>query len=185
MTFAVHDCGFTARSALEHDDAGESRYNKILRIIRACRFGIHDISRVELDRSTRLPRFNMPLELGLFLGARSFGASRDRMKRCLVLEREPYRYQSFCSDIAGQDIRAHGGEPETAVRIVRDWLSISTTREVIVPSGSIIVRRYRAYQRELPDWCKRQQLVPNELTFKDETRLIALWLKANPWSTAV
>lgn len=183
VTFAVYDCGFTPRSALEHDDAGESRYNKILRIIRGCRLGIHDISRVELDRATRLPRFNMPLELGLFLGARNFGAGRDQTKRCLILERDPYRYQAFCSDIAGQDIRAHEGKRDIVIQIVRDWLSMSALRaDVVVPSGSIIAKRYRAYGRQLPKWCRRQQLMVNELTFLDETRLIRLWLKLNPWS---
>jgi len=40
-------------------------------IIRDSQFGIHDVSRVELDDANRLPRFNMPLELGLFLRAKA------------------------------------------------------------------------------------------------------------------
>lgn len=71
--FAVFDCGFLPRCALEIEDGGEERIRKIKRIIRECRYGIHDISRVELDSKSRLPRFNMPLELGLFLGARNTG----------------------------------------------------------------------------------------------------------------
>jgi hypothetical protein len=54
--------------ALEDDDAGEFRLSKIERIIEECKFGIHDLSAVALDVATGLPRFNMPLELGLFLG---------------------------------------------------------------------------------------------------------------------
>ena len=42
-------------------------------IIKASRFGIHDVSRTESDKASALPRFNMPLELGFFLGARAFG----------------------------------------------------------------------------------------------------------------
>jgi hypothetical protein len=69
IIFAVHDCGFLARCALELEDSGEERIRKIKRIIRECQYGVHDISRVQLDSGTGLPRFNMPLELGLFLGA--------------------------------------------------------------------------------------------------------------------
>jgi hypothetical protein len=94
ILFAVHDCGFRARSALEVEDSGEVRVQKILRIISESPFGIHDISRVEPDRSTNLPRFNMPLELGLFLGAKAFGVADQQAKRCIVLDEQPYRYRS-------------------------------------------------------------------------------------------
>lgn len=44
LLFAVHDCGFRARSALEIEDSGEVRVHKILRIISESPLGIHDIS---------------------------------------------------------------------------------------------------------------------------------------------
>ena len=68
IVFAVTDLGLVARSAREEDDGGESRLVKIQRIIEECKYGVHDISAVELDSVNKLPRFNMPLELGLFLG---------------------------------------------------------------------------------------------------------------------
>jgi hypothetical protein len=59
---------------------------------RRSQFGIHDVSRVELDESNKLPRFNMPLELGLFLGAKSFSdEARQKKKRCLILDSDPHR----------------------------------------------------------------------------------------------
>jgi hypothetical protein len=70
IVFAVHDCGYIARCSLEVTDASQVRIEKISGIIASCKFGIHDISRTELDAATRLPRFNMPLELGMFLGAK-------------------------------------------------------------------------------------------------------------------
>src|ERR1051326_1964151 len=73
IVFAVLACGFKPRSALEAGDSGEGRLDKIARLIRESKYGIHDISRVELDRSSRLPRFNMPFELGLDIGCRRFG----------------------------------------------------------------------------------------------------------------
>ena len=41
------------------------------------RLRIHDISRMELDT---LPRFNMTLELGLFIGRKRHGDERQRTK---------------------------------------------------------------------------------------------------------
>jgi hypothetical protein len=86
VIFAVHDAGFTARSALEVEDSGEVRIEKIKRTIRECRHGIHDISRADLDAVTQLARFNMPLELGLFLGAQEYGGRAQKQKRSLILD---------------------------------------------------------------------------------------------------
>ena len=62
----------------------------------------------------------MPLELGIFLGAKRFGDERQKKKRCLVLDVEPYRYQRFISDLAGMDIVDHAGNVETAIQRVRN-----------------------------------------------------------------
>src|SRR6266446_2651699 len=87
LVFAVYECGFIARSARESRDASQVRIDKIFRIIAECRYGIHDISRTELDTTSQLPRFNMPLELGMFLGAKYYGNKTQREKVCLVLDR--------------------------------------------------------------------------------------------------
>jgi len=63
IVFAVFDCGFLPRCALETDDSGQVRIDKIFNIIASCKFGINDLSRAELDPATGLPRFNMPLWL--------------------------------------------------------------------------------------------------------------------------
>jgi hypothetical protein len=73
ILFAVIDLGFVARCALEEEDTGDFRLSKIERIIEECRYGINDLSAVSLDVVTGLPRFNMPLELGLFFGCKRFG----------------------------------------------------------------------------------------------------------------
>ena len=119
LVFAVHDCGYIARCALEIDDASQIRIEKVERIIAGCKFGIHDISRTEPDAATGLPRFNMPLELGMFLGAKRFGRAEQKSKVCLILDTERYRYQKFISDISGQDITAHQGKPEQVTKVVR------------------------------------------------------------------
>jgi len=180
VIFAVHDCGFIARSALEIEDSGQARVEKILEIIEQSKFGIHDISRAGIDRNTRLARFNMPLELGFFLGAKRYGSQRDRQKRCLVLDRDRYRYRSFCSDIAGQDIRAHNDAPREAIRAVRDWLS-SHRSDVLIPGGKAVFERYERFRAQLPEQARHVKLDHRELTFGDYTRLVVGWLTASPW----
>lgn len=180
LVFAVHDCGFIARSALEVDDSGQARVAKILDIIEQSKFGIHDISRAGVDRQTGVARFNMPLELGFFLGAKRYGTARDREKRCLVLDRERYRYRNFCSDIAGQDIRAHKDRPREANRAVRDWLSTHRTT-VQMPGGKAIFERYERFRVQLPIQAADVHLDPVELTFGDYTKLVVGWLTKNPW----
>jgi hypothetical protein len=45
---------------------GVTRLDRIFSLLRSCRYSIHDLSRVELDRShPPIPRFNMPMELGM------------------------------------------------------------------------------------------------------------------------
>ena len=65
ITFAVYRCGFYPESALGEDNALDNRLEKIENLIAKCKYGIHDISRTELN-SQGFPRFNMPFEAGLF-----------------------------------------------------------------------------------------------------------------------
>jgi len=180
IVFGIHDCGFIARCALEVDDASEVRIDKITGLIRSCKFGIHDISRTAADSVTSLPRFNMPLELGLFLGAKRFGRAEQKVKSCLILDVERYRYQKFISDIAGQDIAAHSADSGTAIRIVRDWLSSGTPKSIRIPGGSSIGSRYLAFRQELPSLCEKVHLRVEELTFKDYLSQVEEWLRNAP-----
>ena len=176
IVFTVYECGFRPRCALEAEDSGAVRVEKILKIIGESRFGIHDLSRTELDSRSGLPRFNMPLELGMFLGATRFGPPLQRRKVCLVLDREQYRYQKFISDIAGQDIRSHDGNPQKTIRQVRDWLRAAGGNPMI-PGGREISRRYGIFLKGLPAVCHRISLQKEELTYADLTNLIELFIK--------
>ncbi|HEY0036036.1 MAG TPA: hypothetical protein VGB66_05075 [Longimicrobium sp.] len=182
LTFAVHDCGFVARCALEADDGGEVRIAKIQRIIRDSQHGIHDISRTELDLATGLPRFNMPFELGLFLGAREFGAGQQKKKRALILDRERYRYQKFFSDISGQDIKAHEDNPEKAIRAVRNWLTTALGGSVLLLSGAEMSRRYETFADDLAEVCAELQLEIHDLQFVELRTLAEEWVDKFPLS---
>lgn len=80
LIFTIYACGFRPRSARELDDGGQTRIDKLFVLIDECRFGIHDLSRTELDEINQLPRFNMPLELGIFLGAKRHGGAVQKAK---------------------------------------------------------------------------------------------------------
>jgi hypothetical protein len=173
--FAVQIAGFIPRCALEASNAGQARLEKITAIISECRFGIHDISRTELGPH-KLPRFNMPLELGLDLGCRRYGAGALADKRLLILDKRAHRYQRFISDIAGQDIFSHSGRPGTLIRQVRDWLSTESNNTTI-PGGLYMARRYRAFQGEVPALCRRMRLSARQLTFGDFSSIVRVWLE--------
>ena len=176
IIFAVIHCGFRARCAQEINDGGQVRIEKILNIVEACCYGIHDLSRTELDRVNRLPRFNMPLELGFFLGAKRFGVGRQRKKTCLILDRRPHRYQKFISDIADQDIRAHQMSERNAISVTRDWLSAGSGRAI--PGGAHIYRQYTRFNSALPSLCKSLELKKSEMTFTDFANVVTTWVAA-------
>jgi hypothetical protein len=179
IVFAIHDCGYLARCSLEVADASQVRVEKILAIIAECRLGIHDISRTELDPTTTLPRFNMPFELGVFVGAKRFGAGKHQLKTSLILDVERYRYQKFLSDIAGQDIVAHAGDPLQAIKAVRDWLSAAASSSPHIPGGAVVASRYANFRDDLPATCARLRLQVDELTFNEYVLQVEEWLKAN------
>lgn len=182
LLFAIHDCGMTARSALEVENGAEVRIEKIGRIIGECAHSIHDLSRVETDGRTGLPRMNMPFELGLFLGARRYGGVQHRRKTCLILDREPYRYRLFLSDISGQDIRAHHDDPAQLIRAVRNGLATTRPAAVVLHSGSMMARRYDAFLREMPALCRRLALDADDLGHRDLALVISVWVQTNAGS---
>ncbi|MBA4384606.1 MAG: hypothetical protein C0410_07705 [Anaerolinea sp.] len=180
IVFTIHDIGFRPRCAREASNAGQIRLEKILEIISECKYSIHDISRTELDITSGLPRFNMPLELGLDLGCKQFGKPYQQEKVSLILDIESYRYQKFISDIAGQDIFGHDNNEENLVLIVRNWLSLEVDPRYIVPGGEMIFRRYQVFQGALPDICNKLHWNPTTLPFNDFSYAVAFWISSNP-----
>jgi hypothetical protein len=81
IVFAVHRCGFLARGAREDGNSDRMRLEKIVQMIAECELGIHDLSRA--DTEGQLPRFNLPFELGLFIGAQTVPAGRPASPRRL------------------------------------------------------------------------------------------------------
>jgi hypothetical protein len=178
IVFTVIACGFVPRCALEEADGGDVRIEKLVRLIRGCRFAIHDLSAVELS-TNQLPRFNMPFELGLDFGCKRFGGGKvDGRKQLLIMDREQYRYQQFLSDIAGQDIRAHQHDINAAAGVVRHWLRTASKRTNI-PGDAFIRDQFAAFSSALPDLCQKGGLDRNALQYVDYADLVASWLRSS------
>ncbi len=182
ILFTIYDCGFVPRCSLEESDSTTVRFDKIKRLIHDSKFGIHDISKTELDNKTKLPRFNMPLELGIFLGMAHAGNTKQNKKNCLILDKTPYRYQKFISDISGQDIEAHNNKPSKAIILVRNWLRTSVKTNLI-PGGKEIQKRFRSFNKDLPEICATAKISPSDLIYNDYSLFISNWCKANPLET--
>lgn len=174
IVFAAAACGLQVRSALEIADSGELRLQKIMRLLEGSRYSIHDISRVELDADSGLPRFNMPIELGAALGMKYLGRARLRDHCMLVLDADRYRYHKSASDLAGVDISAHGAKPGKAIAAVRDF--IATHSSSTLPSPSVIGNGYEAFERALPAMAAAARQKETELTFKDRLQHISLFI---------
>lgn len=181
LIFTVEYCGFAARCALEVDDSGETRAEKIIRLIRGSRYGIHDISRTETNvvDGEALPRFNMPYEFGVFTGFKYGGTRRQRQKVILVLDTKPYRYQKFLSDIAGQDIRSHGGDPAALIREVRAWLQAQTGQRNL-DGAEYIAAQYGRFTALIPTLLAAVNKTDADLAnYHDFHALVGDWLAQN------
>ncbi|MCI0524084.1 MAG: hypothetical protein L0Y75_02380 [Acidobacteria bacterium] len=177
--FVIYDAGFRPRCALESSDGAEVRVDKVMRLIAECRLSIHDLSRVETDQSSLLPRFNMPLELGIDLGCRRFGRSHLRRKNLLILDAENYRYRKFISDISGQDIQAHSNDPLILIRVIRDWLSHQSGGRRIA-GGAYFANRFRKFEATLPKLYAKLKWDANRFNYGDYTNLVQTWLQEHP-----
>lgn len=170
IIFGILSCGFIPRCAKESMNSDEIRIHKIISIIKESKYGIHDLSRVEFSKDSPLPRFNMPLELGIFIGCQKYGGSNHKQKRYLVFDKEQYRYKRFISDISGQDIYGHNNDPKEIITNIREWLAHVSNKRIAGPSFHI--ESYELFKMELPTMCKKYKWDYDKLTYKEYINLI-------------
>jgi len=109
---AAHAIGLVPRVTLEIP-GGARRLDRILGLIQKCAFSVHDLSRVQLDRNRpRVPRFNMPFELGLAVAWEKSGQPHV----WFVMEAMNYRLAKSLSDLNGTDPYIHKGTVEGVFR---------------------------------------------------------------------
>lgn len=150
MCFTLMACGLTPRCAQDYNDSGVVRFEQIVKMITECDWSIHDVSRVELDAHSKLPRFNMPLELGADLGLRMRGTASQKARRTLILDRTSHQYDKTLSDISGMDVATHAGSEHGVIKSVRDWVQ-ANLKDQRLPGSKAIVGDYAVYNTIAPD----------------------------------
>jgi hypothetical protein len=119
----------------------QGRLKTIMDLIEQSNLSIHDLSRIEL--SSGIPRFNMPVELGLALYRSRVTRGRHRV---YIFESKPYRTQRSTSDVNGIDPQIHHGTVTGLMaglrNIFRQPGDVTTVPEMLTS--------YRAVKRKLP-----------------------------------
>jgi hypothetical protein len=177
IIFCIYRCGFYPQTALAEDDASDIRLDKIIRGIRSCKYGVHDISRTELN-ANNLPRFNMPFELGIFFGAKRFGNKLQKGKVALIFEREKFSYQEYISDLNGIDTKEHKNDPDLVIEKLRNWLKTNSKRSTI-PGPAIIKKEFKEFTAKLPKIVELAGLYINDIPFNDFCKIVEEAVRAN------
>ncbi|HTS10695.1 MAG TPA: hypothetical protein VMH00_01130 [Candidatus Limnocylindrales bacterium] len=147
--FRAYICGTSAfglvpRATLEIP-GGARRLDRILELIKSCQFAIHDLSRVELDRTPPCtPRFNMPFELGLSVAHER--VSKRGRHEWFVCESQNFRLAKSLSDLNGTDPYIHGGTLNGLFAQLRNMF----VRRDRQPSIQQMWTIYREMSRTLP-----------------------------------
>ena len=137
------ELGLTPKATLAIP-GGVTRLDRIFELIQTCNYSVHDLSRVELDRTPPpTPRFNMPLELGLAIAWAKLNPARHTWFVCESKER---RAQKSLSDLNGTDLYIHHGTPTG----VMCELSNAFVRPFDRPTVPQMMRSYKSLNRLLP-----------------------------------
>lgn len=120
----------------------QGRLGTIIELIDKSDVSIHDLSRVEVSRG--VPRFNIPVELGLALYRSHITRGKHRV---FIFERERYRAQQSTSDVNGIDPQIHGGTVGGLMSVLRNVFrqpgDVTTVPEMLTS--------YRAVKRRLSE----------------------------------
>jgi hypothetical protein len=148
LLFAITLSGYRVRCALEESDAGDIRFAKLARLIAGSDDTIHDLSRTTIN-DHGLPRFNMPFELGLAMGARNFGEGRQRSKRTCIMVARDHTLPRYLSDLSGADPMAHNDDAHTIIRIVRDHLHTAPDGRRL-PGAAHMIELFERFSADRP-----------------------------------
>ena len=172
ILFTVYCCSYRPRCAYEA--GSEDRLQRICEIIEDCEYGIHDLSRTQLNEQG-LPRFNMPLELGIFIGAKQYGGHHQKQKHFLILDTEKYRFHEFISDLGGLDPKEHANSPDQVILKVRSWLKQHTTEKLLGPTT--IQSHYKEYLSDRDDLLSDRGLTSKDAVYSDITSIMEGWIE--------
>jgi hypothetical protein len=173
IVFTVLACGYKVECALAENDSGEIRYDKLCGMIQKSGKSIHDLSRVDLSAAGR-PRFNMPFELGLFMGAKRFGGRTQKRKSAIVLNTSPNSLSVYLSDFGGNDPHAHHDRVSDVIRVVRDYLRTRPDGST-VPGQKRLGEKLGEFKAALPMLAERLEIAADEIDpFRDYRDYVVL-----------
>lgn len=180
IVFGIKANGFNPVCAKEKT-GGDTRLDKILKGIEECEYGIHDISRTDIDKNTNFPRFNMAFELGISIGCQTFGTGDQQNKDFLILDINSYRFRDFLSDISGKDPVGHNNSPEIALHHVNVWLGQkriekSGDKEDYTGSKSIS-NFYKEFKGDFQNLCIQSKADINNLAHHEYILITSKWLE--------
>lgn len=178
LLFTIVQLGYTPRIASERSNSGENRIDKIVELMRASRYSIHDISRIRAKARGSFSRFNLPFELGIDRGAQLFGTGKLRTKRYLLLDSKPFDYRRALSDLSGVDIKHHDNTPFKIVLVVRNWF-VDTVGVSDAPSPTVIWYRFTDFASYFYDSQRTRGFSDedlNSLPVAEYIRAIQVWV---------
>ena len=144
--------GLKPRAALEIPSSNR-RLDRILDLIQECEYSIHDLSRVELDRTPpSTPRFNMPFELGLTVALEKVAIPGHAW---IVCESKKYRLKKSLTDLDGTDPYIHDG---TILGLFRE-LGNALVRSQNQPSVEEMMKVYRLLRQTSRTYCDGLELI--------------------------
>ena len=179
MLFTVIFLGFEPRIASERKTSNEERISKIKELIRNSKYSIHDISRMQAMEEREFARMNMPFELGLDFGCKEFGSGKLSEKKCLVLDKELYRYRIALSDLSGADISSHANKPRKLVRVIRNWF-IENESLATISSPTVIWDKYNIFMADFTPKRSEEGFSDDDLQMMPMKELIGFmrtWLR--------
>lgn len=150
MLFTLVYVGLYPRLASEKSDSLEQRIEKILRLIKECKYSIHDLSRLKSEKANEFSRLNMPFELGIEYGCRRIAKNHLRTKQSLIFEKKRFEIQRALSDLNGVDVKCHNNKPVQTVRALQHWL-IETVGLSEVESPSVIWRKFNEFDDDIDE----------------------------------
>lgn len=174
LVFTISSCGFIAQCAKGASNQN-LRFQRILELVGECRYGLHDLSRIDVGV---LPRNNMPLELGVFIGCQRFGAPFDYEKEYLILDSDAHRYNQHTSDVKADDAEYHHDHPEEVIERVRNWLANRPFRDRSqpIPGADWLLERYARFTNEAPALCDDLFLTFGKLSFEEFRAVTTDWV---------
>lgn len=175
--FTVIFCGFNPVCALDENDGG-LRIDKLKEKIEGCQYGIHDLSLIELDEDSQLPRFNMPFELGLDYGCKTYGELKLKKKNFLIFESSLHKLPVYLSDLAGCDPRCHNRHTGMEIREIRKWLNSSVAQigEFRLPGENSIKEAFDGFLIKFPSICTRMKVEVDSISHSDLLHAMKNWI---------